>query len=515
MDAALSRPREAGVCLHVTSLPGHYGIGEIGADAMRFVLSLEAMGFGVWQILPTGPTGYGDSPYQPQSTFAGNELLIDIDALLQAGWLLREDVDDLKELPGDTVDFAELIPLKSEALRKAALRFLESAPRSEQDALQAFVEQHDQRWLHDYALYRVIKAQHDEKPWYEWPAALARRDAGAIAAVERDQADAIRVVKVQQFFFSQQWQRLRIYAAKHDVKLLGDMPIYIAFDSADAWAHPELLKLDADLRPLQVAGVPPDYFSADGQLWGNPVYDWERHEADGFRWWIDRIGHALTMTDILRIDHFRGFESYWAIPAGAETARDGQWVPAPGDALFAALQKNLGELPIVAEDLGVITDDVRALRDRYNLPGMKVLQFELFEDGFSLDRMAPRNICYTGTHDNDTLLGWFAGGPGDERTAEEVESTRHAVLEATGGAPESVHLDMFRMALRSPAQVAIAPMQDLLGMGSGSRMNVPGTTQGNWRWRMLPDSLAPERSEMLRNMVSESGRASLIVPAAD
>ncbi len=504
MDVGISHPHLAGVCLHLTSLPGAYGIGELGDEAKRFLLTLESMDMGYWQVLPTGPTGYGDSPYQSQSTFAGNELLIDIAELLRDGWLNDDEADALRDLPVTTVDFAQLIPLKRVALQRAAARFCETSSPDQRTACELFIATHDAVWLADYARYRVLKARFGERPWYDWPRDYARRDASALAELDQAEAEALHLVKVQQYFFRCQWDKLRGYAVKHGVQLLGDMPFYIAFDSADAWARPELLHLDDDLRPVLIAGVPPDYFSADGQLWGNPVYNWAAHEADNYAWWTARLEYALALTDQVRIDHFRGFEAYWTVPAGASTARDGCWQPGPGEALFDRLRETLGRLPIVAEDLGEITDAVDALRDKYGLPGMRVLQFELTEPDFDLQSFSPRNICFTGTHDNDTTRGWFLGATLDDMQ-------RAAILELTGGTADTIHLDLFRMALQSPAQVAIAPLQDLLGLGTEARLNTPGTEQGNWRWRFLPEMLGPEQREALREMVRAAGRAVLTV----
>ncbi|MBT8422722.1 MAG: 4-alpha-glucanotransferase [Gammaproteobacteria bacterium] len=506
MDTGISPPKDAGVCLHITSLPGQYGIGELGDNALRFILSLEVMGFSFWQVLPTGPTGFADSPYQTQSAFAGNELLIDIETLLREGWLLESEVEGLAALPTDTVDFGSLIPLKRTALNAAVDRFLESAPGDKLAACQAFADEHDSDWLHNYAVYRVLKAQHDEKPWFEWPEKYASRDPEAIAAVEADNATEIRRVKVLQFMFREQWERIRTYARKHGVRLLGDLPFYPAYDSADIWVEPHLLLLDDAGKPAEVAGVPPDFFSEDGQLWGNPVYDWAYHAADGYAWWARRLRYALALNDEVRIDHFRGFEAYWSIAAGAATAGEGRWVPGPGEALFDALREQLGELPLVAEDLGVITPEVDELRARYGLPGMKVLQFEISDHDFGPHKIGAGNLCYTGTHDNDTTRGWFLGGANDQRDPDEVRRNREAVLAATGGAEDTVHLDVIRLALGMPARTVFIPAQDLLGLGSEARLNVPGTTEGNWRWRMALRDLRPELCEVFRTMTTEAGR---------
>ena len=505
-DNSLLSEREAGVCLHIASLPGPYGIGEIGRSAFRFVDFLEGASLSVWQFLPTGPTAYGDSPYQPLSTFAGNEMLIDIGDLVDKGLLADEEVADLTTLPAEEVDYGRLIPIKNRLLRLAASRFEERAETALKEACDRFVADNDQAWLHDYALYRILKTQHNEQPWPEWEPRYARRETAAIAEIESSADAQIADIKVVQFFFFEQWQRLRDYAHAHGVRLFGDMPICIALDSADAWAHPEILRIDRDGRPEAVAGVPPDYFSKDGQLWGNPLYAWERHAADGYSWWVDRLRATAELADLVRIDHFRGFEAYWSVPADSETARTGSWEPGPGDAIFDAMQEKLGALPIVAEDLGVITPEVEALRDRHHIPGMVVLQFDIADPDFDFDEIAENSVCYTGTHDNDTTLGWFRGSPGDIRSPEEIEATRQTALERTHGTPDTIHLDMIRTAFASKSRLAIAPMQDFLGLGSDARVNVPGTLGGNWRWRVLDAQLSREVCDNIASLVTASDR---------
>ncbi|MGI9233279.1 MAG: 4-alpha-glucanotransferase, partial [Woeseiaceae bacterium] len=376
--------RQGGVCLHIASLPGPYGIGEIGEDALRFVDSMVRMQLGVWQFLPTGPTAYGDSPYQPLSTFAGNEMLISIGDLLEMGLLEDHEVEELTTLPENYVDYGTLIPIKRRLLDIAARRF----PYKADDELKAryfdFIEANDTAWLHDYAIFRILKTRHGERPWPEWQPPFVRREEEALRNFEASANGDVRIVKITQFLFHLQWQRLREYAHEKGVTLFGDMPICIALDSADAWANRDILRLDENGHPDHVAGVPPDYFSEDGQLWGNPLYDWEKHAADGYQWWVDRLRASTQLADIVRIDHFRGFESYWSVPSDAETARVGAWEPGPGDAIFDAMRNGLGNLPIVAEDLGVITPEVEALRDRHQIPGMRVLQFDVCDEGFSL-----------------------------------------------------------------------------------------------------------------------------------
>ena len=506
-NIAMPRSRSAGVCVHLTSLPGPYGIGEIGAAAREFVDKMVQMNLSVWQFLPVGPTAYGDSPYQPLSTFAGNEMLVDIGDLVDRGLLNEEEVRELTTLPHQCVDYGALIPIKSRLLHLAASRFEDRADTALKEDCDRFVADNDRAWLHSYALYRILKTQHNERPWPAWESRYVHREAAAIAEIESSADAQIADIKVVQFLFFEQWQRLRSYAHAHGVRLFGDMPIYIALDSADAWAHPEILKIDRDGRPEAVAGVPPDYFSEDGQLWGNPLYDWDRHAADGYSWWVDRLRATADLADLVRIDHFRGFEAYWSVPAGSETARVGVWEPGPGDALFDAIEAALGDLPIVAEDLGVITPEVDALRERHHIPGMHVLQFDVTNEKIDIGEFEENSVCYTGTHDNDTTAGWFKGSPGDIRSREEIVAAQHAALRITGGNPETIHMDMIRTAFATRSNIAIAPMQDYLGLGSEARINVPGTSSNNWRWRLLGSQLTDAVCDNIAAMAAAAGRA--------
>ena len=505
-EQPLLATREAGVCLHIASLPGPCGIGEIGQAAFQFIDLMKEMELSVWQFLPTGPTAYGDSPYQPLSTFAGNEMLIDMRDLVDKGLLGAEELAELADLPRDHVDYGRLIPIKNRLLRLAAGRFEERASAGLKTACDRFVTDNDAAWLHDYALYRILKTQHDEQPWPQWEPRYVRRDPAALAELEASADVEIADIKVIQFLFFEQWCRMREYANAKGIRLFGDMPICIALDSADAWAHPEILRIDRDGHPEAVAGMPPDYFSEDGQLWGNPLYDWDRHAADGYAWWVERLRATAELTDLVRIDHFRGFEAYWSIPADSETARTGAWEPGPGDAIFDAMSASLGSLPIVAENLGVITPEVEALRERHNIPGMVVLQFDLADPEFDLANIEENCVCYTGTHDNDTTLGWFRGSPDDIRSDEEIRRTREIALARTGGTAETIHLDMIRTAFSSPARLAIAPLQDYLGLGSEARINVPGTAGGNWRWRVIESQLSREVCDNIASMVITSDR---------
>jgi 4-alpha-glucanotransferase len=441
------------------------------------------------------------------STFAGNELLIDVRDLIERGLLEKDEAQELAALPQDHVDYGALIPIKNRLLRLAASRFEERAGADLKAACDRFVEENNELWLHDYALYRILKTQHGERPWPEWAPEYVHRDAGAMAALEASADSQIADIKVIQFLFFEQWGRMREYANSRGICLFGDMPICIALDSADAWAHPEILKIDEDGRPEAVAGVPPDYFSEDGQLWGNPLYDWDRHASNNYRWWVERLAASVELADMVRIDHFRGFEAYWSVPAESRTAKTGSWQPGPGDAIFDAMRRELGNLPIVAEDLGVITPAVDALRERHSIPGMVVLQFDVADEDFDLVDIDPNSVCYTGTHDNDTTIGWFHGSPDDIRSDREIKLTQRAVLRLTGGTAETVHTDLIRVAFSTNARLAIAPMQDFLGLGSEARINTPGTPGGNWRWRLIDAQLSDGVCENIASMVSASGRA--------
>jgi 4-alpha-glucanotransferase len=481
-------------------------VGELGAAAYRFIDDVAAMGLTVWQFLPVGPVTFADSPYQAASIVAGNPLLIDLSALCADGLLDETELDEVRALPADHVDFGALIPLKTALLRKAAERFHVRASTDRAAARANFVAAHEEAWLYNFALFQVLRERHAQHAWIEWEPACARRDAACLSELEAEAANEIEQVKTIQFLFFEQWARLKAYAAERGVLLMGDLPIYPALDNAGVWERQDLFALESDGSPLVVGGVPPDYFSADGQRWGNPLYRWERHEAEDYAWWISRFEKLMQMIDIVRLDHFRGFEAYWAVPSTAPSAREGEWLPGPGAALFEALEAALGPLPVVAENLGVITPEVEALRRQFGFPGMAVLQFLLDQPGFDPADIPADSVCYTGTHDNDTTVGWFNGGPGDVRSPEEIERTRAAVLERTGGSAETVHEDVTRVALSSPAALAIIPMQDLLGLGSDARMNTPGTTEGNWRWRLEAGALTPALINQTRQMVVETGR---------
>jgi len=485
--------RSSGILLHPTSLPGPFGIGDIGPQATRFVEWLASAGQSVWQVLPLGPTGYGDSPYAPFSSFAGNELLVSPELLARDGLLTGAELTAARLPQTGKVDYGMAIPAKRALIRMAARRLVAGGTRTAE--LAAF-NKRNAAWLDDYALFIDLKNEFDDlarargvadSSWNAWwPGPLARRDPDALARRREASAGSMALVAAEQYLFRTQWDELRAVAARNGVSVMGDLPIFVAMDSADAWSKPGLFRLDADGRPVEVAGVPPDYFSADGQLWGNPLYAWERHEADGFAWWVDRLEAALSLYDMVRIDHFRGLAACWAVPAGEKTARNGAWKPAPGEALLSALVARLGgQLPIVAEDLGFITEDVSALRSRFGLPGMRILQFgfDAEESGRGLDpanpflphNYVPDCVAYSGTHDNDTLSGWLAAASGEER----------AFVEAyLGYAPADTVRALIREAMKSAAGLTIFPLQDVLGLGSETRMNTPSTIGGNWSWRL-------------------------------
>ncbi|NPV38444.1 MAG: 4-alpha-glucanotransferase [Brevinematales bacterium] len=494
-------PRSSGVLLHITSLPNRYGIGSMGKEAYRFVDFLVSARQKLWQVFPLGPTGFGDSPYQCFSAFAGNPLLIDLELLVEQGLLSKKDLEGAPVFPEDKVDYGAVIHFKFPLLRKAYENFVVKAEKQPllKEKFERFCERH-KNWLDDFALFMALKEEFGGRSWLEWEKDVRFRKPETIKAYSLKLADKIVFQKFRQYLFFDQWHDLRAYANKNGVQIVGDIPIFVAMDSADVWAHPELFYFDPELKPTKVAGVPPDYFSATGQLWGNPLYYWPEHEKTNFQWWISRIESMMELVDIIRIDHFRGFAGYWAIPYGEKTAINGQWEKAPGMALFTAVEKALGKLPIIAEDLGVITPDVVELRDHFQFPGMKVLQFA-FDSNEENDhlphQMVPNSVIYTGTHDNDTCRGWFEKAkPSDQQYALEY-------LKSNG---KEVWWDFIQAAWASVARIAIAPMQDILGLGSSARMNFPGVASGNWQWRMKSSDLKPALARRLAHLTRIYGR---------
>ena len=502
--------RSAGILLHPTSLPGRFGIGEIGTEAHNWLERLAQMGQRHWQVLPLGPTGFGDSPYQTLSTFAGNPLLISFDALLAEGLVDANSLDALPPLPADHVAFGDVIGTRLGVLHGAAAAFPHRASPMLQEGLTQFIDENGW-WLDDYGLFVSLKGRFDGRAWTDWPADIAGREPGVLAAARQDLAEGIAHARIGQFLFHSQWLRLRDQAAALGISIIGDLPIFVAHDSADVWCRPELFALDATGRPTVVAGVPPDYFSQTGQRWGNPLYRWDVHEAEGYAWWIARLRHTFTLVDVLRIDHFRGFAAYWEIPASEPTAEHGRWVPGPGRHLFDAAAAAFGPKPIIAEDLGVITPDVEELRDTLGFPGMRILQFAFSSEQTETDRPEryPMNsVVYTGTHDNDTTVGWYHSEPGKDstRTATEIAAEQHRVRTFLGCDGAEINWDLIDLALHTPANTVIVPLQDVLGLGSEARMNVPGRPWGNWQWRFGQKQLHPEAEERLENLTHNANR---------
>jgi 4-alpha-glucanotransferase len=484
----MERERASGILLHPTSLPGRYGIGELGDEAWAFLRFLGAAGQRLWQVLPLGPTGYGDSPYQAFSAFAGNPLLISTDRLLRDGLLESGDLDDQPEFPEGHVDYGPAITFKNTILRRAYARFKAEGGMRQVDAW-------DTPWLEDYALFMALKDHHEGASWSAWAPELVRRESAALAAARRDLGDHVDFYRFCQYRFFEDWGALKREANAAGVRIIGDLPIFVAYDSADAWANQGLFFLDEAGQPTVVAGVPPDYFSATGQLWGNPLYRWDAMAKDDYAWWVARLRMSLTMFDLARIDHFRGFEAYWEIPAGEETAVNGRWVKGPGAAFFEAIRAQLGELPIIAEDLGLITEEVVALRERFGLPGMLVLQFAPSDpqNAYLPHNHERNNVVYSGTHDNDTTRGWWKGASDDER-AFVRRYLGHAVTRRT------IAWEFIRLAFASVARTAIVPLQDVLNLGSEARMNTPGVAGGNWGWRYEEGALTPELAGRLRDL---------------
>jgi len=490
-------PRSAGILLHPTSLPGAYGIGELGTEALRFCSYLKDSGIKIWQVLPLNPTGYGDSPYQSLSAFAGNPLLISLETLVAEGLLDQDALQPLPDFPEGHVDFSMVIPWKFNFLRKAASSFFRCATCEQKNDFESFTEQ-NRAWLDDYALFMAAKDAHEGRIWTEWEPKLASRQQAAITKWSEKLSSEIAAYKFWQYEFFRQWNAIQEDCARRGIRIMGDIPIYAAHDSADVWAHPEMFWLDEKGNPLKVSGVPPDYFSATGQLWGNPLYRWDVMRASGYRWWIERLRASLKMFDMVRLDHFRGFEAYWEIPAGEPTAMHGKWVKGPGGELFQVLTDALGPLPIVAENLGVITPEVEAIRKRFDYPGMAILQF-----AFSTDPQAPtfrphnyeqQLVAYTGGHDNDTMFGWWRSGVAQSTRSQTDVKKEYADAQNYFGFSANefdreVNWIFIREVMKSVANTVLFPMQDVLGLGSEARMNTPGTLGGNWTWRLGANSL--------------------------
>lgn len=493
--------RVSGILVHPTSFPSPYGIGDLGDGAYEFIDFLEETGQHLWQVLPLGPTGFGDSPYQGFSAFAGQPLIISPDKLAKMGLLANEDLQNIPQWDPHRVDYGPVITYKTGLLKKAWANFCKTEDQELKKEFDDFCQQ-EKDWLDDYTLFMACKDHHEGRSWLEWEDEIRVPDTAAKNAWREKLAEDIHYYSFVQFIFQKQWMELRDYAHEKEVKIIGDIPIFVALDSADVWADKKQFQLDTKGYPTSVAGVPPDYFSATGQLWGNPLYDWSYHKQTKFAWWIKRIKRQLALTDYLRIDHFRGFEAYWSVPADEETAINGKWVKAPGEELFRMVQKELGaDLPIWAEDLGVITDEVEALRDKFGFPGMKVLQFgfgDMDDQKYIPFYYTTTNcICYTGTHDNDTTMGWYA---------EQTEEIRDRVRRFGNTDGNMLGYDFIRFCMGSIAKYAIFPIQDLLLLGSEARMNTPGVAAANWAFRYVSEDLREDRKEWLRRTTELFGR---------
>jgi 4-alpha-glucanotransferase len=500
--------------LHPTSLPGPYGIGDLGTGANRFIHFLWESCQHVWQMLPLGPTGYGNSPYQTYSAFAGNPWLLSLETLQEEGLLSASDLTDVPLFPPHRVDYDTVSDFKRRLLWKAFETFQRTADRRAHDELAAFAR-HQQEWLDDYTLFMALKETHGGASWVEWERDIALREPQALVGWRKQLAPRVEFHVFLQYQFFRQWHTLKAACQRYGIQLFGDVPIFIAHDSADVWAHPELFYLDQAGHPTVVAGVPPDYFSRTGQRWGNPLYRWEVMAASAYAWWMQRLRTIREMVDIIRLDHFRGFEAYWEVPATHETAVQGCWVKGPGAVFFETVYKELGDLPIVAEDLGLITPEVRALREHFGLPGMRVLQFGFGGDPRTNEHCPhnfPRNcIVYTGTHDNNTTVGWLheVGQPESLDSLEALQAERTAALRYLAADGTHIHWDMIRLALASVANLAVIPMQDLLGLGQEARMNYPGKPEGNWEWRLTAEMLTGELAVRLRELTEIYGRVPL------
>ena len=487
--------RSSGILFHPTSLPGKYGIGTLGKEAYAFIDFLKKSKQKLWQIFPLGPTGYGDSPYQSFSSFAGNPYLIDFDLLIEAHLLSEEDLKDI--FFGDNeeyIDYGAIYNQKYPLLRKAYENFKSSDNNEMKGSLENF-KRENSSWLNDYSLYISLKNHFNGLPWNEWAQDIKNREDGAMHHYRSELADDIEYHNFIQFLFFKQWGDVKRYANENGIKIIGDIPIFVAADSSDAWANPEIFLFDEERKPVKVAGVPPDYFSATGQLWGNPLYNWQKLKETNYSWWVERVRANLSTCDIIRIDHFRGFEAYWAVPYGDDTAINGQWEPGPGIDLFNAIKSQLGELPIIAEDLGLMTQGVIDLREATGFPGMKILgfAFDSGEENDYLPHTYTKNcVVYTGTHDNDTLIGWF------QKAKEEDRQFARDYLNSRSD--DEIHWNAIRGAWSSVASMAISPVQDFLGLGSEARINTPGVAAGNWQWRLRHGVLTDELAERIAKL---------------
>ncbi len=504
----MSFPRVSGILLHPSSLPARGGIGDFGPAAYEFVDFLASARQGLWQVLPLGPLGYGNSPYSATSAFAGNPLLISVERLVQQGWIEQSKVNQLTAHSGaaEPVEYDQVFARKMPLLFEAGRNFVNSVSGSSRQRFALF-QANNAWWLDDFVLFDAIRAQQKLKSWNEWPHDLAHREPEALEKARQELEVDLKIRSALQFAFYEQWQALRRYCSQRFIRIAGDVAIFVNYDSADVWTHRELFRLNGDLEPDVVAGVPPDFFSKTGQRWGNPLYRWDVMKDRGYDWWIERLRWATQNCDYVRLDHFRGFDQFWEIPAADPTAVNGRWVDGPRDDLFHALRKALGGLPFFAEDLGHITPEVHALRDRLQLPGMAVLQFGFGDEGAHMylpHRCASEKVIYTGTHDNDTTAGWWDSGA--------AEHERRNALAYVGQCDDGIHWSFIRAAQSSVASLSIIPLQDVLGLGSEARMNTPSLPGDNWKWRYKTDQLKKELSAKLAHLAELTDRLPLPFP---
>ena len=497
----MQKNRISGVLLHITSLPSLGGVGDFGPAARAFVDFLAASKQRLWQVLPLSPTGYGSSPYSALSAFAGNPVLISLELLAEQGWIARDRIQNLLGNDGPA-DFGAVWNQKLPLIEEAAANFLDRATDDQRIKFQKFCNDNI-AWLPDYAIYTVLRRMYSYASWHEWPEEYARRKGDAMSRLMTGKSRELAIEQAVQYFFNEQWCSLRAYCAERGICILGDVAIFVSYDSADVWTNPDLFELDENLHPIRVSGVPPDYFSATGQRWGNPLYRWDKLKERGFDWWVARIRRSLALYDVIRLDHFRGFEAYWSIPAEEKTAINGQWVKAPGHELFQRLKEVFGDLPFVAEDLGLITKEVDELREHFGMPGMRILQFGFSDRGSHLylpHRYVPNTVAYTGTHDNNTTLGWWLD---DISPAERLNVQ---VYLQTIDHPGDVVWAMIRCAARSVADLCIFPLQDILHLGSEARMNTPAAGAGNWTWRYHPNALHPDFATKMAKLMEMTDR---------
>jgi 4-alpha-glucanotransferase len=491
--------RASGILLHPTSVPAKGGIGDLGPAAYQFIDFLAASRQTLWQVLPLGPVGYGNSPYSSTSAFAGSVLMISLDRLAERGWIDRSRLEGLPDSV-DRVDYERVVKTKLPILEEAARNFLKGAKGEDRQRFEKFCWENGW-WLEDFVLFDALRRHHNCESWNHWPRELALREPAALDRARKELADELNIGRFLQFAFLEQWRSLRAYCGSRGIRIVGDIAIFVSYDSADVWTHPDVFRLDREGNPEVVAGVPPDAFSVTGQRWGNPLYRWDALRDRGYDWWVQRVRWALMLCDYIRLDHFRGFQAYWEIPASEPTAVNGRWVPGPGEDLFNVFRRQLGDLPFIAEDLGIITPDVYALRERLKIPGMRVVQFGFDNPGAHIylpHKFDPNTVVYTGTHDNDTTSGWWKNGISDE--------TRRFAIAYLGQPEDGLHWAMIRAAEDSVARLCIIPLQDVLGLGSDARMNIPSSSNGNWSWRYQPGSLKPELAQKLATMMEACDR---------